>query len=922
MTAHVSVVLPRPLRGREAWTNPARLSGVVAQVLDQPPLSLDLTTTPPPVQDVLTRENLSAALWLPHAAVPTEACRCVVWRDHGVGVWTGEGPLLPGYSFGRQALEAYTRCTASGCRRGALSVAEAARHLIQYHRVPLTGPRKGLAPWSDGEQRARLLLRGKDVSLRRLAVLLPSVRVDPGLSVTWQAWESSPRRALAAIAARYPEQPVIVRSCSSSEDGWDQSRAGAFASVPVPPPTPPEAIAQAAQEVFASYGEQHGPDARVLVQQWLHPVQAASVVTTRTLLGAPYYTATVDTDSGRTDAVTAGTGQGLQTWYVRRRLAGPGHGAARLPSVVAHLLGAAVETERCAGTSRLDVEVALVDGTAHLLQARPLAAARVVDDMAVHAVVDNARRQVVRIGRRPSVLPRGGAEVVLSNMADWNPAEMLGRRPSALAASLYRELLTDRTWAVQRAAYGCRDLRGTPLMHVVAGAPYVDATASLASFLPAGLDEALAVAVLRAMVERLVADPSAHDKIEFEIAATCWTPSVTMRTAYLAEAGIGTAARARLHDQLLALTRHGVQRLPADLATLDGTGAPTPADTQPQRLATTIATARTAAVRFAHLARAAFVATDLLRALEADGLADRREAWMRGLGTVTTVLRRDAAATAAGRLSWAEFVTRYRWLRPGTYDLTVPTYGDDPDGYLRPLLTRASTAPGEAVAAPWSERHAAAVDRAVAPLGLDVQELEAFCRAAVTGRERGKALYAAWVSGVLEAVAARAAACGVGRGDAQHLRIGEVLAVQPGRWPHLIARRRARADVCALIELPDVITRADDLDSFARGRNRANFVTTGRASGPVAADPAPAYAPPPGAVIVLEAADPGYDWVFAYQPVALVTAYGGANSHMAIRCAELGIPAAIGIGSAAHAVCAAARHLAVDAAAGRVDVLP
>lgn len=87
------------------------------------------------------------------------------------------------------------------------------------------------------------------------------------------------------------------------------------------------------------------------------------------------------------------------------------------------------------------------------------------------------------------------------------------------------------------------------------------------------------------------------------------------------------------------------------------------------------------------------------------------------------------------------------------------------------------------------------------------------------------------------------------------------------------------------------------------------------------ADPAPASPPPPGAVIVLEAADPGYDWVFAHSPGALVTAYGGANSHMAIRCAELGVPAAIGVGPQAHAVVAAARSVAVDAAAGRVDVL-
>ncbi|MBM3835600.1 MAG: hypothetical protein FJ403_20485 [Verrucomicrobia bacterium] len=42
--------------------------------------------------------------------------------------------------------------------------------------------------------------------------------------------------------------------------------------------------------------------------------------------------------------------------------------------------------------------------------------------------------------------------------------------------------------------------------------------------------------------------------------------------------------------------------------------------------------------------------------------------------------------------------------------------------------------------------------------------------------------------------------------------------------------------------------------------------------------------------------DPGYDWLFAKQIAGLVTMYGGANSHMAIRCAEMKIPAVIGCG--------------------------
>jgi len=49
-------------------------------------------------------------------------------------------------------------------------------------------------------------------------------------------------------------------------------------------------------------------------------------------------------------------------------------------------------------------------------------------------------------------------------------------------------------------------------------------------------------------------------------------------------------------------------------------------------------------------------------------------------------------------------------------------------------------------------------------------------------------------------------------------------------------------------------------------------------------------------IILIEHADPGYDWIFTKKPKALITKYGGVASHMSIRCYEVGLPAAIGCG--------------------------
>ncbi|MBP0633631.1 MULTISPECIES: PEP-utilizing enzyme [unclassified Cupriavidus] len=50
-------------------------------------------------------------------------------------------------------------------------------------------------------------------------------------------------------------------------------------------------------------------------------------------------------------------------------------------------------------------------------------------------------------------------------------------------------------------------------------------------------------------------------------------------------------------------------------------------------------------------------------------------------------------------------------------------------------------------------------------------------------------------------------------------------------------------------------------------------------------------------IVFMEAADPGYDWIFTHGVKGFVTKYGGENLHMSIRARELGVPAVIGAGS-------------------------
>jgi phosphoenolpyruvate-protein kinase (PTS system EI component) len=76
-----------------------------------------------------------------------------------------------------------------------------------------------------------------------------------------------------------------------------------------------------------------------------------------------------------------------------------------------------------------------------------------------------------------------------------------------------------------------------------------------------------------------------------------------------------------------------------------------------------------------------------------------------------------------------------------------------------------------------------------------------------------------------------------------------------------------------------------------------------------------------GKIVMISEADPGYDWLFSHNIAGLITQYGGANSHMAIRSAEIGLPAAIGVGEKLYEEVIQANRLELDCLGKRIRVI-
>jgi hypothetical protein len=190
-------------------------------------------------------------------------------------------------------------------------------------------------------------------------------------------------------------------------------------------------------------------------------------------------------------------------------------------------------------------------------------------------------------------------------------------------------------------------------------------------------------------IDRLLAKPTLHDKVEFEIVFSCYTLDLPQRLERLAEAGFAKEERATIAESLCRLTnriihpKDGLWR--EDAAKLEILNArreqllASSADSLERIYLLLEDAKRYGTLPFAGLARAGFVAMQMLRSLVTVGLFSQadHDAFLGGVSTVSRQLARDRST-----LDRTTFLARYGHLRPGTYDVLSPRYDEAPEVYF------------------------------------------------------------------------------------------------------------------------------------------------------------------------------------------------------------------------------------------------
>ncbi len=116
-------------------------------------------------------------------------------------------------------------------------------------------------------------------------------------------------------------------------------------------------------------------------------------------------------------------------------------------------------------------------------------------------------------------------------------------------------------------------------------------------------------------------------------------------------------------------------------------------------------------------------------------------------------------------------------------------------------------------------------------------------------------------------------------------------------------------------ELPPLLTCTEDFDAFILGSDIPNFIGSKEITADCINMSAKAESSEVnlnGRIVIIPQADPGYDWLFGHGIAGLITLFGGANSHMAIRAAEFNLPAAIGVGEQRYKQLATAKTIELN----------
>lgn len=769
-------------------------------------------------------------------------------------------------------------------------------------------------------------LTTKAETLEKLAPLIKKAKILPQINFSVAFWKEDKKKILSRIKGLgWDKKKLIVRSSAVNEDGKRESLAGHFQSIQNVYGI--DNICDSIEKVISSFDK--NPKNQVFIQPHLKNIVMSGVVFSKDPnTGSPYIVINYDDQSGSTNSVTSGKSNQLKTYYFYR------YSSKKAPARLAKIINLIYELESIIKSDSLDIEFALDHKNyLYLLQVRHLHCSINMGMQAnqLTSTLSGIESKITDLSRKHPYLC--GSKTVFGIMPDWNPAEIIGVRPKPLALSLYKELITDGIWAYQRHNYGYKNLRSFPLLVDFHGLPYINVRVDFNSFIPSTVNPKLAEKLVNFYLKKLIKQPSLHDKIEFEIVYSCYTFDLDTKINLLKKDGFSNEECKSLIESLRILTNHiinnntGLWR--TDLEKID--------ELEKRRkiiLSSDLDIVskiywlledckRYGTLPFAGLARAGFIAVQLLKSLVTEKILSHEDYdnFMLSIDSISSQMNKDL-----NKLSKKNFLKKYGHLRPGTYDILSKRYDEEPDKYFNFKKTKKPDKQKNKFSLSLEQLKQIESYLNRHRIDHNILGIFDFIKEAIYGREYSKFIFTYSLSDLLSLLKNLGTLYSIKDEDLAFLDINCIKKLYTSSFDkknvllQSIEEGRRNFSITSHIILPPLIESAEDIWAFHIPPSRPNFITNQKTKGHIAFSNQE-LKKIKKSILLIPSADPGYDWIFSHDISGFITMYGGINSHMAIRAGELGIPAVIGTGETLFSTLSSARFLEIDCINKQIHIL-
>ena len=708
-------------------------------------------------------------------------------------------------------------------------------------------------------------------------------------------WKISKKEIINTIQKKFKKK-IVIRSSSSDEDSENRSQAGKYLSILGVNPSDKKILEISINKVINSY-KKRNKNNKVIIQKQITKVSMSGVIFTHDLTnGSPYYIINYDDNSKKTDTVTAGYGKDSNKKLIIYR-----EGLNSLQSErFRKLLKCVQDLEKKINNQYIDIEFVIdVDFKIYLLQVRN------ISTMSQWKIDYKILNKKIKIDKKNLVKYFKKQSQVLAQMPDWNPAEIIGKNPKILSSSIYSNLVTNKSWAIAREKMGYSKITNKKLMNLYSGKPYINVRKSFFSFLPQKVNLSDKKKIVDFWIEKLKKNPFLHDKIEFDVAVTAYDFEIKKKLKNYLPINISTKTKKKLEFLYKDIFIKNINK--KSDANLDKISQKIFLLSQLQKKFLIYKTKKKnienlkliikncklyGIIPFAQAARHGFIAKGLIDSLVCKKILSQKRSieLQKVVNTVTSNFLEDINLVKKNKLTKSSFFNKYGHLRPGAYDITSSNYREMKNiSFEKSINTKKHK-----FKLNIKEKNKINSLLSKEKIDLDHKTLINYIIRSIELREFSKFIFSKSIDDIFKLLIEIIPKRLKNKEIVSYFSINEILNNKANF--KLFQKRKNEYENNIKIFLPEVIKDSSAYDVIPYMFNVPNFITNNRVTGKVISLSNKLKHNLENKIILIENADPGFDWIFTKKIKGFATQFGGSNSHMAIRAAELNIPAMIGCG--------------------------